>query len=247
MTHADVDAAGSQLPLALRAPPDQRLDRYLDAPPGLIEQLRALAAGGVDGDVFLCGPRSSGKTHLLLAACTQAEELGRHTAYLSLRGLHGRVAAALQDLTAELVAVDDLDAVAGSRADEVALFDHHNRQRDAGCGLLYAAAAPPDAIPWGLPDLRSRLAQCSRWALPMLDDGGRVRMLRLRAAARGLEFDDAALGWMLRRCSRDPGSLTALFEQLDRASLAEKRGRLTVPFLRQVLGAEGSLERSSRA
>ena len=70
-------------------------------------------------------------------------------------------------------------------------------------------------------------------------------MLRLRAAARGLEFDDAALDWMLRRCSRDPGSLAALFEQLDRASLAEKRGRLTVPFLRQVLEAQGSPERSS--
>ena len=33
------------------------------------------------------------------------------------------------------------------------------------------------------------------------------------------------------------GSLTALFERLDRASLAAQR-RLTVPFLRQVLGAD---------
>ena len=248
MTHADVDAAGSQLPLVLRAPPDQRLDRYLDAPPGLIEQLRALAAGGVAGGVFLCGPRSSGKTHLLLAACTQAEELGRRAVYLSLRGLHGRVAAALQDLAAELVAVDDLDAVVGSRADEIALFDHHNRQRDARCGLLYAAAAPPDAIPWSLPDLRSRLAQCARWQLPMLDDGGRAQMLRLRAAARGLDFEAVALDWMLQRCSRDPGSLAALFERLDRASLAEKKGRLTVPFLRQVLEARvGPPERSGGA
>ena len=41
---------------------------------------------------------------------------------------------------------------------------------------------------------------------------------------------------MLRRCSRDPGSLAALFERIDRASLAAQR-RLTVPFLRQVLGS----------
>ena len=51
--------------------------------------------------------------------------------------------------------------------------------------------------------------------------------------------DRRALDWMLRRCSRDLGTLTALFERLDRASLAAQR-RLTVPFLRQVLGAEGA-------
>ena len=37
----------------------------------------------------------------------------------------------------------------------------------------------------------------------------------------------------------DRRTLTALFERLDRASLAAQR-RLTVPFLRQVLGAEAN-------
>ena len=73
-----------------------------------------------------------------------------------------------------------------------------------------------------------------RWALPVLDDAGRAELLRQRAAARGLDFDDAALEWLLRRASRDLGNLTAIFERLDRASLAAQR-RLTVPFLRQVL------------
>ena len=59
----------------------------------------------------------------------------------------------------------------------------------------------------------------------------------MRAAARGLAFEDAALEWMLRRCSRDLRSLTALFERLDHASLVAQR-RLTVPFLRQVLAAD---------
>ncbi len=61
--------------------------------------------------------------------------------------------------------------------------------------------------------------------------------MRERAAARGLAFEDAALEWMLRRCSRDLRSLTALFERLDHASLVAQR-RLTVPFLRQVLAAD---------
>lgn len=236
MTPADVETVGTQLPLALRAPPDQRFDRFVAPPPGLLDQLRALALGRGGDPVLVCGPHSSGKTHLLLAACAEAEAAGRRMAYLSLRGLRGRVGEALQGVEAELVALDDLDAVAGERADEIALFDRHNAQRDAGRGILYAASEALEALSLALPDLRSRLAQCARWQLPPLDDAGRAQMLRLRAAARGLDFDNAALEWMLRRCSRDPGSLAALFERIDRASLAAQR-RLTVPFLRQVLGS----------
>ena len=71
----------------------------------------------------------------------------------------------------------------------------------------------------------------------MLDDVGRAEVLRQRAAARGLQFDEAALDWLLRRHSRDLSDLGMLFERLDQASLAAQR-RLTVPFLRQVLGAD---------
>ncbi len=49
-------------------------------------------------------------------------------------------------------------------------------------------------------------------------------------------LEDAALDWLLRRVGRDLASLTALLDRLDRASLAAQR-RMTVPFLRQVLGA----------
>ncbi|WP_330946412.1 DnaA regulatory inactivator Hda [Thermomonas sp. LB-4] len=226
-----------QLPLALRAPPDQRLSRYVDAPVGLPEALHALAVGGAAAGLYLHGAHATGKTHLLLATCAEAEAAAARAVYLTLQGLRGHVRAAVEGLErAELVAVDDVDAVAGSRDDEVALFDLHNRLHDAGRGVLYAADAAPDALPLVLPDLRSRLAQCARWTLPVLDDAGRAELLRQRAAARGLDLDDAALEWLLRRCSRDLGSLTAIFERLDRASLAAQR-RLTVPFLRQVLEA----------
>lgn len=224
-----------QLPLALRAPPDQRLARYVGAPAGLPDALRALATGVSAGGVYLHGAHATGKTHLLLAACAEAEDAGRRAAYLALRGLRGRLRDAAEGLdAADLLALDDVDAIAGSREDEIALFDLHNCLRDAGRSLLYAAADAPDALGLVLPDLRSRLAQCARWALPVLDDAGRAELLRQRAAARGLDFDDAALEWLLRRASRDLGNLTAIFERLDRASLAAQR-RLTVPFLRQVL------------
>jgi DnaA family protein len=228
---------GGQLPLALRYPPDQRLDTFVDAPAGALDQLRALAMqSGVDW-VFVAGAGGVGKTHLALAVCAAAEAAGRRAAYLPLAAARGRLRTALDALDGnDVVALDGLAAVAGDREDEVALFDFHNRARSAGTALLYTAEAAPDALPLVLPDLRSRLGQCARVVLAPLDDDGRRRVLRERAQRRGLVLEEAALDWLLRRVGRDLGGLTALLDRLDRASLAAQR-RVTVPFLRQVLDA----------
>lgn len=236
-------APAAQLPLALRFPPDQRFEAFVAAPDGALAQLHALArgeddaAGGVAG-IFIAGPAATGKTHLLLAACAQAEAAGRRTAYLPLAAAAGRLRDALDAFEyADVVALDGLDAVAGNREDEVALFDAHNRASDAGRSLLYAARLAPDALELVLPDLRSRLSQCARIALEPLDDSSRADVLRLRAQRRGLQIDEAAIDWLLRRVDRDLVSLTALLDRLDRESLAAQR-RLTVPFLRQSLSRD---------
>ena len=78
-------------------------------------------------------------------------------------------------------------------------------------------------------------SQLTRIVLQPADDATRARILRLRAERRGILFDEAAIDWLLKRVGRDLGSLTRLFEMLDRESLAAQR-RLTVPFLRQLLG-----------
>ena len=234
---AEQDRLGPQLPLALRYPPEQRFETWLGAPAALA-QMRALAAGEHRDALYLQGGNGSGKTHLLLAACAATESAGHRANYLSLARARGRAREALPGVEqAEFVALDDLDAIAGNRDDEIALFDLHNRVRDNGVGLVYAARDVPAALPLVLPDLRSRLAQCSLVALRTLDDDGRAEVMRQRAASRGLVFDEAALEWLLRRHSRELSELGALFDRLDRASLAAQR-RLTVPFLRQVLGAE---------
>ena len=227
-----------QLPLALRYPPDQRFDTFVAAPPGAAEQLRALAqVQGADW-VYLAGPGGVGKTHLALAACAAAEAAGRSAAFLPLKSAAGRLRDALEAFDGHaLVALDGLDAIAGSRDDEVALFDFHNRARSAGSGVLYTATAGPDALPLVLPDLRSRLQQCARIVLSPLDDDGRRAVLRDRAQRRGLVLDDASIDWLLRRKGRDLATLTGLLDELDRASLAAQR-RITVPFLRDVLRDE---------
>jgi len=226
-----------QLPLALRYPPDQRLESFIGAPDGALAQLRAAATGGSRDWVYLVGPAGSGKTHLALAVCAAAEQAGRGSAYLPLQHAAGRLGDALEALEGrDVVALDGLDAIAGQRGDEVALFDFHNRARAAGVTLLYTASAAPDALGLVLPDLRSRLSQCGRIMLDALDDDGRGAVLRERAIRRGLALDQAAIDWLLTRTGRDVAGLVVLLDRLDRESLAAKR-RITVPFLRKVLDA----------
>lgn len=230
----------AQLPLALRTPADQRFDSYVGAADGALAQLQALARGDAADWIYLHGPAATGKTHLLLAACRLADDSGRPAAYLPLASAAGRAGDALAALHGHaLVAIDGIEAIAGDAADELALFDFHNRAHDAGTGVLYAARAPADALPIALPDLRSRLAQCTRVSLQPLDDDGLRRVLEDRARRRGLQLDAAALDWLLKRVGRDLASLAALLDRLDRASLAAQR-RLTVPFLRQVLGEDAA-------
>lgn len=224
-----------QLPLVLRYPPDQRFENFIGAPEGVLAQLRALAIGSNRDWIYLSGSAGTGKTHLALALCAAAEQAGRTPTYFPLAAARGRLGEALESLEGrEVVALDGLEAIAGQREDEVALFDFHNRARAAGVALLYTARLTPGALGLVLPDLRSRLSQCGRIPLGALDDAGRGAVLRERAIRRGLALDEAAIDWLLTRAGRDLAGLVALLEELDRESLAAKR-RITVPFLKGVL------------
>lgn len=234
-----------QLPLPIPHAPQQRFDTFVDAPDGLLPWLQALAEGSAEPrQGYVQGAPGSGKTHLLLAACTHARERGIASAYLPLSRLATRAAEALHSADGvALLAVDDLEKVAGVATLEQALFDAHNRFSQQGACLLYAARSAPAQLALELPDLRSRLGQCTRMLLPTLDDAGLARLLRQRAALRGLVVDEAAIDWLLRRVGRDAGTLSSLLEKLDAASLAAQR-RITVPFLRQFFGLEGAAGRA---
>ncbi len=60
--------------------------------------------------------------------------------------------------------------------------------------------------------------------------------LQLRARLRGLELPLETWQWLQRRLPRDMRTLYQVLDTLDEASLAAQR-RLTVPFIREVLGA----------
>jgi len=221
-----------QLPLSLRWPAQQRFETFVPGDNGTaLALLRDIAAGGGDW-TCLHGPVGAGKTHLALATCAAASALGRRAQYLSLRNTGADAIRALGG--SELLTLDDVDAIAGNAAAEHALFDLYNRCKVENVTLLFAAAAAPSHAGFGLPDLVSRLSSSTQLPLRPLSEAQRREALRQRAQARGLLLDDAVLDWLFARAQRDFGSLAALLDRIDRASLAAKR-RVTVPFLRGLL------------
>lgn len=223
-----------QIPLSLRFPPDQQFAAFEGQ-----GALRALVEAVADGDrqewLYLAGPTGSGKTHLQLAACSRARAGAESAVFLPAAALAGRLREALVGHAGSgLVCLDGLEAIAGNGEDELALFHFHNAARQAGTRIIYSATAMPSALPFVLPDLVSRLEQCTRLALEPLDEGARRNLLRQRAARRGLELDEPVLDYLFRRVGRDLATLTALLDRLDQESLAAQR-RITVPFLRDVL------------
>lgn len=226
-----------QLPLDLRWPAHQRLQHFVpgaNAP--ALENVRAIVEGRSDAWLFLRGAHGAGKTHLLIGACRAALEAGRAARYLPLASLPFPRAEAIAGFdVGALLAIDDVQAIAGEREAEQALFGLYNRAREDDSMLLFASVAAPAQMGLTLPDMVSRLSACTQFALQPLDENQRREVLSNFAQRRGLQLDDTVLDWLFARQPRDLSALIALFERLDHAALAAQR-RITIPFLREMLG-----------
>ncbi|MGB0721422.1 MAG: DnaA regulatory inactivator Hda [Gammaproteobacteria bacterium] len=230
------EAAPYQIPLPVSLPESRSFSNYLPGPNAeVVEHLRTLSGRGA-GLAYLWGEEGCGRSHLLQAACRRAGDLGA-SAYFPLEELavHGPAVIDGLDPSVSLF-IDDLDAVAGDRAWESALFGLYNRARDADGLLIFSATVAPRGLGLILPDLESRLAWDLVLHLEHLDDEQCVQALRGRAGARGMRMDEATARFLLRTGPRDAHSLFAVLDHLDLASLSAQR-RLTIPFLKSVLGS----------
>ncbi len=204
-------------------------------------QAVALAQASVSGvgddvGVYFYGPRGTGKSHLLQAACRAAGE--RAAVYLPLADALAWRPEVLQGLeTMSLVAVDDLQVLAGHADWQEALFHLFNGVRESGGRMLFAATVKPADLGFGLADLVSRLQWGLVLRLQELDDSDKLAALRLRARQRGLDLPLETAQYLLAHCPRDLTYLCSLLDRLDEASLAAQR-RLTIPFIREVLAAD---------
>lgn len=225
-----------QLPLAFEFRANQTFDDFF---PGanheIIVHLQRCIADPGEQQIFLWGKPGQGKTHLLQACCHQAQSQNLSSFYFNLANEKLPEPSMLTGLDEyDVVCFDNIERIAGHAAWELAFFNFFNQHRDHGHKLIVSASSAPNDIAVQLPDLKTRL----NWGLTLkiqpLTDSDRIAALIFKADQMGFEIAPQAGRFLLTHYARDPASLWALLEKLDKASLAAKR-KLTIPFLKQIL------------
>lgn len=218
-----------QLALELSSPPAPTLDNFVVG--GNAEVLAALRGLGdaPDGErlMYLWGGAGCGRSHLLrgVLAGFAARGCGVHLAR------DGRVPA--MDGVAPVLGVDDVERL--DAQSQVNLFNIINAFRVSAGILVATGSLPPARLPLRA-DLQTRLAWGLVYEVHALSDADRSAAVTAYAAARGFELPAEVLDYLLSRAPRDPGTLRAVIDTLDRCSLEQKRA-ITVPLAREVLQA----------
>lgn len=233
---ADPRDGFEQLPLALRLAPSATFDTYVaEGDHAALTHIHAVAEGERRDTIWLTAERGGGKSHLLQAACAAADASGRRAIYVPLARHAELTPGVLENLdTLDLVALDDLESVAGNAAWERALFGVLTPMSASPPGVLLASARLPSQTGFELRDLASRAGGAIVYRLAPLSDEARAEALRRHASSRGLQLEGAAARFLLNRIARDMGTVGAWLDRLDAAALAAQQ-QITIPLIRALL------------
>lgn len=239
MAVGDSHCRVGQIPLPTFFPTRATFDQFW---PGgneqLIEHLRSAALGSQDTFLFLWGAAESGKSHLLQAACHCAHSDGRVVSYLPMRDLRfagPEIFIGLEER--HLVCLDDIEAILGEPALELALLNLFNTMRERSHCLMVAASSPPGELPTQLADLGSRWSWGVVYRINPLNEEDTLSAIELCARELSLDLPPRVKRYLIARCRRDFGFLRRLLGELDRATLAAQR-KLTIPFVKQILARQ---------
>lgn len=229
--------AGKQIPLAFSK--YEQIDFELfeaGQNQQVLQQLINLPQAEDKQNIYLWGPRGSGKSHLLQALCSRAAKTEQAIAYIPLKEAKALSPALLDGLEKlALVCLDDIDSVAADKEWEQAMFHLFNRMREEHTPMVMTSIDSPRASSLQLADLVSRLSWDLVYHLKTLDEPDSLAALQKRASARGFDLPDEVAVYLYRRVSRDMHNLFEMLDRLDQASLVAKK-KLTIPFVKELLG-----------
>lgn len=224
-----------QLALGVSLHDEATLDNFfIGSNHEVVFALRELIAAKGEPILYLWGPAGAGVSHLLQAACHKVFNAKGNAIYINLSEQQF-TPDGLEDLeSVDLICLDNIDSVMGDLQWEEALMHLYNRIRDSGVRLLFGAKALPRALPCQLLDLKSRLSWGLVLKLEELSFMALQEALQMRAVKRGLDLSTATCAYLCRYYKDDKTAVFNVLDQLDKASLLEKR-KLTIPFVRKIL------------
>ena len=183
---------------------------------------------------YLWGEGGSGKTHLLLAVHHALQDQGVKVGWLDAHTMNP------PEFKEEWAAVLMDDVHLYKAEQQHTAFNWFVNALTPRSGSPRWVLATGDVPPADLKlrdDLRSRLGWGHIDSLQVLGEPERRSVLRQAADARGLFLSDEVMSYVLKRFSRDLGSLMQLLDHLDQYALQTQRA-LTIPLVRAMLDNE---------
>jgi DnaA family protein len=201
----------------------------------IVSSLQALVLGQGEIQVGLWGAAASGKTHLLNASADFARKQGAALQIYDGMQLRHCDASGFEGFShCDVLAIDNLDALAGDPAWEACLYQVINRCRDGEYRFVFSMTGKPDGLRACLDDFRSRLQWGLLLQLPRIGDVEIRRILRARAGLLGIELSDEVISYLMTHHARNLSVQIGILQQLDGLSLSQQR-RVTIPLVKQAL------------
>lgn len=173
------------------------------------------------GKLALCGPVSSGKSHLVQVWASRSGGIVLDAANIANYDFE-------RFDQAKAVAIEDIDTLADmpgkakDRAEE-RLFHLHNSILGKGGTLLVTGVNAPSRWNIRLPDLVSRLAAANVAKLEAPDDMLLSAVMVKQFADRQINVSPDLITYLIPRIDRSFAEVKAVVERLDRAGLSKKR------------------------
>ena len=184
--------------------------------------------------LYWWGEHGSGKSHLLHACCHARQRIGESFQFLSLGQVNSIPDIRDQMDSGILVCLDDIQNLRGLAGIQDQVLGLYEKATGLSGSLIASGNTPLDQIGLELEDLTSRLSSGGSYHLHALNDREKVAALKIRAENRGFALNDNVIAFIMSHYRRDTGSLFALLDKLDAASLQAQR-KITIPFIRSLL------------
>jgi len=231
-----VEPAIKQIALPLSQDRQFSFDNFVsDRADLVVNSLQALVLGRGEIQVGLWGGPASGKTHLLNASADFARRQGISLQiYDGLQLRHCDASGFEEFSNCDVLAIDNLDALAGDFAWESCFYQVINRCRDGEHRFIFSMTTKPSELQTRLDDFRSRLQWGLLLQLPQSSDVDIRHILRARARLLGIDLSDEVVSYLMTHHVRNLNEQIGILQRLDGLSLSQQR-RVTIPLVKQAL------------
>ena len=201
----------------------------------LLDFLNTMTKKKKNDCLYIWGSQGTGKTHLLQAACKQADDMNSQVTYIPLKQYEEFDSEIFNGLgKLDLICVDDLEFISGNLEWQQRLTLLYNEIRDNNNSIIISSTSSPKNIKIELDDLKSRLVWGQVYKIKPPNDELKIEILKRKASERSFELSESVAEFLIHRTERDLNSLIKILDVIDHSSLAAKR-KVTIPFVKKLI------------